>query len=85
MQFKALEDLKPKIQTKPIVGKTSIEIEIYDRILDKRVDEIQKISGETDYNKLIYHFKTPGIARINFRGPFSIFKEIRDGDRGRSK
>ena len=85
MQFKALEDFKPKIQTKPIVGKPSIETEIYDRILDKRVDEIQKISEETDYNKLIYHFKTPGIAPINFRGPFSIFKEIRDGDRRRSK
>ena len=52
---------------------------IYDR-----VDDIQKISGEIDYNKLIYNFKTPVITLINFikfKGSFSIFKEIRDSDK----
>ena len=42
------------------------------------------MSGEINYNKIIYHFKTPGITPINFikfKGPFSIFKEIRDGDK----
>ena len=41
------------------------------------------MSGEIDYNKLINHFKTLGITPINllkFKGSFSIFKEIRDGD-----
>ena len=41
------------------------------------------MSGEIDYNKLIYHFKIPGVTPINFikfKGPFIIFKEIRDGD-----
>ena len=40
------------------------------------------MSGEIDYNKLIYLFKT--LAPINllkFKGSFSIFKEIRDGDK----
>ena len=42
------------------------------------------MSGEINYNKIIYHFKTPGITPINFikfKGPISIFKEIRDGDK----
>ena len=46
------------------------------------MDEIRKISGEINYNKLIYHFTTPGIAPINFikfKGPFNAFKVITDG------
>ena len=42
------------------------------------------MNGEINYNKIIYHFKTPGITPINFikfKGPISIFKEIRDGDK----
>ena len=42
------------------------------------------MSGEIDYNKLIYLFKTLATTPINFlkfKGSFSIFKEIRDGDK----
>ena len=87
-QVIALEDLKLKEQTKAIEGKSddklSIQKEKYDRLLSERVDEIQKRSGEINYNKLIYHLTTPGIAPINFikfKGPFNTFKEIRDGDK----
>ena len=87
-QVIALEDLKLKEQTKAIEGKSddklSIQKEKYDRLLSERVDEIQKRSGEINYNKLIYHFTTPGIAPINFikfKGPFNTFKEIRDSDK----
>ena len=48
------------------------------------MDEIRKVSREINYNKLIYHFTTPGIAPINFikfKGPFNTFKEIRDSDK----
>ena len=48
------------------------------------MDEIQKVSREINYNKLIYHFTTPGIAPINFinfKVPLNTFKEIRDGDK----
>ena len=48
------------------------------------MDEIRKISGEINCNKLIYHFKTPGIVPINFikfKGPFNTFKERIDGDK----
>ena len=42
------------------------------------------MAKEIDYNKLIYYFKGPHIAPINsikHKGPFNIFKEIRDGDK----
>ena len=55
-----------------------------DRLFTERVDEIRKISGEINYNKIIYHFTTPGIAPINFikfKDPLNTFKEIRDGDK----
>ena len=54
------------------------------KLLDKRTDEIRTIAEEIDNNKLIYYFKDPHIVPINFikhKGPFHIFKEIRDGDK----
>ena len=54
------------------------------KLLDKRTDEIRTIAEEIDNNKLIYYFKGPHIVPINFikhKGPFYIFKEIRDGDK----
>ena len=83
-----MKDLKPKEQTKAVEDKSdkklSIQKENYDRLLDERVDEIPKIRGQINYNKLIYYFTTPDIAPINFikfKGPFNTFKEIRDGDK----
>ena len=65
-QVEALKDLKPKGQATAIESKSdnklSIQKENYDRLLSERVDEIRKINGEINYNKLIYHFTTPGIA-----------------------
>ena len=42
------------------------------------------MAKEIDYNKVIYYFKGPHIAPINsikHKGPFNVFKEIRDGDK----
>ena len=52
--------------------------------MEKRTDEIREIAKEIDYNKLIFYFKVPYIAVINFindKVPFHISKEIRDGDK----
>ena len=83
-----MEDIKQKEQSKAIEDKSdrilSIQKENYNRLLSERVDEMRKISGEINYNKLIYHFTTPGIAPINFikfKGPFNTFKDIRDRNR----
>ena len=46
--------------------------------------DIQKISREFDYEKLIYYFKTPGVSTIHFmrfRGPLHIYNEIKNGDK----
>ena len=45
------------------------------------MSEVQEISNEIDYNDLIYNFKTKGSAPIHFikfKGPFGLFREIRD-------
>ena len=77
----AFKDLKPKKQTKAVEEKSdnklSLQKENYDRLLNKRVDEIPKLSGEINYNKSIYYFATPGIAPINFLK----LEETRDGDK----
>ena len=77
----AFKDLKPKEQTKAVEEKSdnklSLHKENYDRLLNKRVDEIPKLSGEINYNKSIYYFTTPGIAPINF----IKLKETRDRDK----
>ena len=47
------------------------------RLLDEKMNEIQKISKEIDFNNLTYYFKSSNIAQINFvrfRGPLNIFK-----------
>ena len=58
--------------------------ETYNKLLNKRMTEIQKISREIDINKLISYFKTPGISPkyfIRFRGLLHICNEINNGDK----
>ena len=60
-QVKALESLKPQEQTKVITHKsdddnTAISKEIFDEILEEKMDEIKMIR-EINYNNLVYDFK----------------------------
>ena len=82
----ALKDLKPREKTKSTKDKSHDQLSkqkrIYNRLLDKRTDEIREIAKEIDYNKLFFYFEGPHIAVINFmkdKVPFHISKEIRDG------
>ena len=55
----------------------------FNRLLDERMDEIQKIGKEFDLNNLTYYFISPNIAQINFirfRGPLHVFEEIKNGN-----
>ena len=49
------------------------------------MDEISKISGEINYNKLIFYYNsgyfTTPICLKKFKGSFNTFKEVRDGDK----
>ena len=50
---------------------------------DKKLDEIQKLSREIDHKNLNYNFTTKASGSINLiksKGPFRLFKKIRDGD-----
>ena len=70
-QVDALKNLKAKKQTKAITYKsddddnTPISKEIYDEILEERMDEILKMSREINYSNLVYDFKGP-TPSINF-------------------
>ena len=49
------------------------------------MDEISKISGEINYNKLFFYYNsgyfTTPICLKKFKGSFNTFKEVRDGDK----
>ena len=81
------EDLKPEEQKATedkFDDKISMQKETYNRLLGKRLNEIKEISKKMDFNYLTYYFKISGVSPINFiksKGPFSFFKEIRDGDK----
>ena len=63
--------MKRKEQTKAITYKsddddnTPISKEIFDEILEERMDEILKMSREINYSNLVYDFKGP-TPSINF-------------------
>ena len=68
-QVETLENLKPKEQDAikyESDDKLSMQKEIYNRLLRGRLNKIQEISKEIDFNNLTYYFKTPGISSIYF-------------------
>ena len=55
--------------------------ETYKKLFNEKLDEIQELSREIDYKNLNYDFTTKSGGSINFtgyKGPFSLFKKIRD-------
>ena len=99
-QIDALKDLKPKEQTKAITyksdddtDKTSASKDIYDEILEERIDEILKMSKEIRHGYLVYDFKgpTPSIDFGKYGGPMYIYGHMKNGEknitttRGRAK
>ena len=89
-QIDALKDLKPKEQTKAIIYKSdddndnnSTSKEIYDEILDERIDEILKMSKEISYGNLVYDFKgpTPSINLGKYGSPMYIFGHMKNGEK----
>ena len=86
--------MKPKEQTKAITyddddddddDYESFEQkkESINKLFVKKLNEMQGLSREIDYKNLNYNFTTKAGGSINFmkfKGPFSLFKKIRDGD-----
>ena len=89
-QVDGLKDLKPKEQAKAITHKsdddndnTPIREEIYDKILEERMDEILKMSSEIDYKNLVYGFEgsAPSINFAIFGGPVYNYNKLKNGDK----
>ena len=77
--------MKPIEQSKAITDDESLEQkeESYNKLIDKKLDEIQELSKNIDYKYLDYNFTLKASGSINFiryKGPFSFFKNIRDRD-----
>ena len=85
-QIEALENLKPREGSKAIkCDDKSLEQkqETFNKLFDKKLDEIQELSREIDYKNLNYDFAMKVSGSINVTGynsPFTLFKKIKDGD-----
>ena len=82
--------MKLKEQTKAITyksdddnDKTSTSKEIYNEILEERMDEILKMSKKISHSDLVYDFKGP-TASINFGkywGPMYIYGHMKNSEK----
>ena len=64
-------------------GNTSTSKEIYDVILEERIEEILKMSKEISHDNLVYDFKGPNPS-INFgkyRGRMYIYGHLKNGEK----
>ena len=63
---------------KPIITK-----EIYDKLLDERIDEILEMTREINYDNLVYNFKdqTPLISFIKFGDPVYTYDQLKESDK----
>ena len=79
-QIDALGSLKPiKYDDESLEQKE----ESLNKIFDEKLDEIQELSREIEYKNLKYNLTTKASDSINFikfKGLFSLFKKIRDGE-----
>ena len=95
-QIKTIEDQGKKqvdplknLKTKAITYKsddddnTPISKEIYDEILEKRMDEILEMSREINYSNLVYDFKgaTRSINFAIFGGPIYTYNQLKNGEK----
>ena len=80
--------MKPKEQTLAMTYKsdddnTLISKEIYDEIIEERMDEILKMSREISYTNLVYDFKgpTPSINFAILGGPMYTYNKFKNGEK----
>ena len=81
-QVDVLKVLEPKAIESGSNNKPVITKEVYDKILEERMDEILKMRDKIDFNKLIYNFQgqTGSINFAKFGGPMYIYGHMKNGD-----
>ena len=64
-------------------GNTPIRKEIYDEILEKRMDEILEISRQINNSNLVYDFKgaTPSLNFAIFGGLMYTYNQLKNGEK----
>ena len=81
-QVDALKVLEPKaIESES--NKQSISKDIYNKLIEERMDEILDMSKEIDYGNLVYNFKgsTPSINFTIFGGPMYTYNQLKNGEK----
>ena len=80
---KQVEALKTKASNDKLDNNSPINKEIYDKILEKRMNEILEMSREINYNNLVYDFKGPtsSISFTEFGGPIYTYDQLKNGDK----
>ena len=79
-----MKSLKPEATKSESNNKCSISKDIYDKLLDERIDEILEMTREMNYNSLVYHFKDSHISPISFTefgGPLYTYDQLKKGDK----
>ena len=58
-------------------------MDIFNKILEERIDEILNMSKEIDYDNLVYNFKgtTPPISFTIFEDPMYIYNQLENGEK----
>ena len=79
--------MKPKEKTKTINGKSHdnacICKNIYEEILEERMDKILKMSRQINNSNLVYDFKgpTPSISFTKFGGPMYTCNQLKNSQK----
>ena len=83
-QVEALKVLESKsIESESNNNKQSINMDIFNKILEERIDEILEMSKKVNYGNLVYDFKgpTPPINFIKFEGPMYTYNQLKNGEK----
>ena len=75
--------LKTKAINDTFDSNPAISKEIYNKLLEERIDEILKMSREIIYNSLVYNFKGPtsSISSTKFGGPMYTYNQLKKSDK----
>ena len=81
-QINALKVLEPKAIESGSNNKPVITQEIYNKILEERMDKKLEMSKEINYSNLVYHFEGPtnSINFAIFGGPMYTYNQLKNDD-----
>ena len=81
-QIDILKSLKPKAMESGSNNKSTITQEIYNKILEERIDEILEMRDKIKFKSLTYYFKgtTSSTNFLGFGGPMYTYEKLKNGE-----